>query len=88
MELKHTFETMELDGEIMAVAMDCAADEDRVMLRLNGSAADILALLKDDTTEDAVVAGMLEQYDADEATIRENVRDYIQTLREANLIVE
>lgn len=88
MKLKYTFETMELDGEIMAVAMDCAADEDRVMLRLNGSAADILALLRDDTTEDAVVAGMLAQYDADEATIRESVQKYIQTLREANLIVE
>ena len=88
MKLKHTFETMELDGEIMAVAMDCASDEDRVMLRLNGSAADILALLKDDTTEDAVVAGLLAQYDADEATIRGNVREYLQTLREANLIVE
>lgn len=86
MKLKYTFEMMELDDQQMAVPVGEGADEFHGILKLNGSAAEILKLLKEDTTEEAVTAALLEKYDAQEEELRKYVHDYINELKEAGFV--
>lgn len=86
MKLKYTFEMMELDDQQMAVPVGEGADEFHGILKLNGSAAEILKLLKEDTTEEAVTAALLEKYDIQEEELRKYVHDYISELKEAGFV--
>ena len=86
MKLKYEFETVEIDGEIMAVPVGDNADELHAMLRLNETAAAILGLLKEETTEQAVIDGILAEYEGDPAEIAAQVRAYLQTLRDNGVL--
>lgn len=87
MKLKYTFTTMDMDGELMAVPMDCD-DDFRGILRMNGLTSDILKLLEQDTDEDCVVASLLKEYDATEEQIRASVQKVLGILRQEKLLSE
>ena len=76
-KLKYTFETMELDDRIVAVPVGNGAQEFRGVIKLNQSAAEILNLLKQDTTEDTVVAVLKKKYDND-PSIAEYVHEAVE----------
>ena len=86
MKLKYTFEMMEIDDQQMAVPVGDGAQEMHGILKLNKSAAAILELLKEDTTEEQIVQGMLERFDGPEDEIKACVHDYIAELEEAGLL--
>lgn len=79
MRLKYTFETMELEDKVIAVPVGESAKEFRGVIRLNESAAEIFDLLKQETTEEAVVAVLKERY-GDEPEILEFVHEFIENL--------
>ena len=56
MKLRYEFSVMEMDGEYMAVPVGDNAEQFNGMLRMNDVSAGILDLLKEDTTEQAVIA--------------------------------
>ena len=87
MKLKFEFETVELDGEIMAVPVGDNADQFRGLLRLNETAADILSRLKEETTEEQIVEDMLKEYDIDRESLAAHVHSYILKLQEAGVLV-
>lgn len=86
MKSKYIFEQMELDGEIVAVPVGDNAQELHAMLRLNGTAADILKLLAEETTEEAIVEALLQKYSGDKTEITGYVRQYLQTLSDAGIL--
>ena len=86
MKLKYTFETVELDGEIMAVPVGDGAEELHAMLRLNDTAAFILEQLKDDTTEEKIVDNILTEYEGDRDEIAGYVHSYIEQLASFDLL--
>ena len=86
MKLKYTFEMMEIDDQQMAVPVGDGAQEMHGILKLNKSAAAILELLKEDTTEEQIVQGMLERFDGTEDEIKACVHDYIAELEVAGLL--
>ena len=88
MKLKYRFETMELDGKVMAVAMDTAPGEDRIMLRMNVTGAEILQLLREDTDEAAIIAALLQHYAVEEDELRRRVQSTIEMLRGSGLLTE
>ena len=55
-------------------------------MKNNPSAAFIFELLKTEQTEDSIVNAMLEKYEVDESTVREDVRELLAILRSKNLI--
>ena len=55
MKAKYTFEIMEIDDQMMAVPVGEVADELHGILKLNQSAAAILELLKEETSEEEIV---------------------------------
>lgn len=86
MKLKYTFEMMELDDQQMAVPVGEGADEFHGILKLNKSAAAIFRLLKENTTEEAVIAKLLETYDIEEDELKTYVHEYIEELKGAGVI--
>ena len=88
MKCKYMIEKMELDGEIIGVPVGDNASELHAVLNLNEEAMRILELLRDETTEQAVVAQLLKEYDGSEAKIAGAVHSFIDQLRQEGLLEE
>ena len=86
MKLKYEFETVELDGEIMAVPVGDNARELHSLLRLNETAADILELLRTETDAEAVTDALLEKYTGEREEITAYVREYLAQLAEMGVV--
>ncbi len=86
MKTKYTFEIMEIDDQIMAVPIGEKADELHGILKLNQSAAAILELLKEETSEEEIVQKLLEKYESSEEDMRSYVKGYLAELEEAGLL--
>lgn len=86
MKLKDGIVTNSIDGESFAIATGKAAKEFNGLVRNNPTAAFIFELLKTEQTEDSIVAAMLKKYDVDESTVRKDVKELLDLLRNKNLI--
>ena len=88
MKCKYLFEKMELDGEIVGVPMGESASELHAVLNLNEEAMRILELLREETTEEAIVAQLLKEYDSSEEEITPLVHTFIHQLRQEGFLEE
>lgn len=88
MRLKEGLIFHEVGEEHMAVATGEAAKSFNGIIRNNETAAYIFELLKEDTTEEAIVTAMCERYEADEAVIAADVKEIVTRIREAGLLHE
>lgn len=86
MKLKYEFETVELDGEIMAVPVGDNAPELHGLLRLNETAADIIELLRNETDVEAVTDGLLQKYEGEREAIAAYVRQFVAQLTELGVV--
>ena len=88
MKLRYEFSVMEMDGEYMAVPVGENAGTFNGMLRMNEVSAEILDLLKEDTTPEAVHQILRERYlDSDDREIGEALTAFLnQLIREGLLI--
>lgn len=62
MKLKYDFSVMDMGDEIVAVPVGDNADQFHGMIRLNSTAAEILELLREDTTPPEVHKILMERY--------------------------
>lgn len=75
-------------GKQYVVAATGKASKDfNGMIRLNASAAYVFELLKEDMTEEALVAALLKEYDVDEETAKLDVDAFLSKLKEAGALV-
>jgi len=58
------------------------------LLRSNKTAAEIIEMLKTDTTEEKIVAAMQKKYDVPTETLKADVHKIIETLRSVSAINE
>ena len=86
MKLKNGFVTHEMYGEQIMVATGEARFSG--LVRSNATAAFIVDCLKTETTRDAIVAAMLEKYDASEDRIAADVDKVIASLRSIGALDE
>lgn len=86
MKLKDGIVTNSIDGESFAIATGKAAKDFNGLIKNNPTAAFIFDLLKTEQTEDSIVKAMLEKYDADEDTVRADVRELLSLLKNHKLI--
>ena len=88
MKLRYEFSVMEMDGEYMAVPVGENAGNFNGMLRMNHVSAEILDLLKEDTTPEAVHQILRERYpDSADREIGEALTAFLnQLIREGLLI--
>ena len=88
MKLRYVFSVMEMDSEFMAVPVGENAGSFNGMLRMNQVSAEILDLLKEDTTPEAVHQILRERYpDSADREIGEALTTFLnQLIREGLLI--
>ena len=86
MKAKYSFEIMELDDDQVAVPVGVGADGFQGVLRINETAAFILKLLEEDTTEERILDQIMEQYSGNRDEISEYIHEYIQILRQEGIV--
>jgi len=85
MKLSKDFITQDIDGTQVMVSV---GDGFHGIVRSNRTAADIVDLLAEETTEEEIVEAMAEKYDAPREVIEEDVQKILQTLRGINALEE
>lgn len=88
MHLKHTFETMELDDQIVAVPVGERAAELRGVIKMNETSAFIFECLKTETSEEAIVDALSKEYNAPLQVLKNDVHQYIESFRKRGLLIE
>ncbi len=88
MKIKENFMLRKVADCFVVVPIGAAVSEFNGMINLNEAGAFLWQLLENDTTEEAVVKAMLEQYDVDEATAKADVARFVAQLKDAALIEE
>ncbi len=86
MKLKYDFVTNEVADKIVAVAVGDDMTKFNGFIKMNDTGAYIFNMLKNDVTEDQIVAAMLNDYKgATEEEVRTTVRDFIAELVKAEV---
>ncbi|MBQ4569314.1 MAG: PqqD family protein [Ruminococcus sp.] len=88
MKIKENFMLRKVADCFVVVPIGSAVAEFNGMINLNEAGAFLWQQLENDTTEEAVVNAMLEQYDVDKATAEADVKRFVSQLREASLLDE
>ena len=87
MKLKYNFVTNQVADKIVAVAVGEDLNHFNGFVKMNDVGAFIFDLLKNDITEEAIVAACLKQYpDATEEEARETVSGFIAELKKEDIL--
>ena len=87
MKLKYNFVTNEVADKIVAVAVGDDLQKFNGFIKMNDVGAYIFNMLKNDVTEDEIVAAMQKDFeDATEEEIREAVKEFTDKLRASDVI--
>ena len=87
MRIKEGFILRKVGKQYVVAATGKASKDFNGMIRLNASAAYVFELLKEDMTEEALVAALLKEYDVDEETAKLDVDAFLSKLKEAGALV-
>lgn len=87
MKLKYNFAIQKVTNFWAAVPVGRDARTYKGVMSLNETARDMIEFLREDITEEELVQKMLAEYDIDEATLRPQVREFIQKLTDADVLV-
>lgn len=85
MKLKSTFVTHDTGDGLLMIS---AGGEFNGMVRSNSTAKDIINMLANDTTEENIIAAMLEKYDATREQIEGDVKSVLATLKKIGALDE
>ena len=86
MKIKSGYLLKEIAGTFLVVAVGRRAKEFGGMINLNETAATIWKELEKGATEEQLVAKLLEEYEVNEKTAKDNVKDFIKQLKDADLL--
>ena len=87
MRIKEGFILRKVGKQYVVVATGKASKDFHGMIRLNASAAYVFGLLKEETTEEALVEALQSEYEVEEAIAREDVSEFLTKLKGAGAIV-
>lgn len=80
MKLKDGFLLRKVAGEYVVIPTGAELDLN-MMITLNGTGAFLWEKLQAETTEDALVAALLAEYDVDEDTAKKSVVTFVEKLK-------
>ena len=88
MKLKYNFVTNEVADKIVAVPVGDDLEKFNGFVKMNDVGAYIFNMLKNDVTEDEIVAAMLKDYeDVTEQEVRETVKEFTDKLKAADVLI-
>lgn len=88
MKLKYNFMIRQIMDEYVVIPAGESAIAVAGMIVTNDVGATLWEGLKTDTTEDALVARLLEEFDIDSATAKQDVSEFIASIRKLELLEE
>ncbi|MBQ7385842.1 MAG: PqqD family protein [Ruminococcus sp.] len=86
MKIKENYMLRKVADCYVVVPIGAAVAEFNGMINLNEVGAFLWRQLESDTTPEAVVAAVLEEYEVDEAVAKADVDKFVKELQEAGLI--
>ena len=87
MRLKDSYETLAMRDKTIAVPLGDDVQFNGAV-KMNRTAAAIFELLKEETSEEAIVEALARRFDAPREKIAGDVRRYLDAFRKKNLIIE
>ena len=85
MKIKEGFILREVAGQIVVLPTGNQLDLN-MMITLNDTGRFLWEHLQEETTEEALTAALLEEYDVDEALAQKSVAGFVQKLRDGDLL--
>lgn len=86
MRLRHEYELLDLDDQVVAVQLGEDTEGFNGVIRLNETAAMIFRGLQQDTSEEALIDLLAEHYDSDRTVLSSDVRKCVSELAHRELI--
>ncbi|WP_347488032.1 PqqD family protein [Desulfoscipio sp. XC116] len=86
MKIKSDYVMREVAGTCVVVPTGKASIDFSGMISLNGTGAFLWKQLAEDKTEQELLSAMLEEYETDEATVKADISEFLQKLKEADLL--
>ncbi len=87
MKIKGEFVLSEIGGEVIAVSIANEKGDFDGMINLTETGAFLWRLLEKDVTEDYLVEELLTNYNVDEQTAKLDVKEFINKLKEKDLLI-
>jgi hypothetical protein len=78
----------EIGGESIVVPVGARTVDLRGIIKLNATAAFLWKMMEKGCTQQELVEGLLEEFEVDEATAVSDVENFVETLRNNNLLDE
>lgn len=88
MKLKYEFAVRNIAGEYILVPMGAGALQFSGMVTTNAVGAAICDCLTEDTTPQAILENLLQEFDIDEATAKADMEAFLADLDKAGLLEE
>lgn len=88
MRVKNDYMLKNVAGYYVVVPVGDGALNFNGIINLNESGATLWDAMKEDVTEEALVAALTAEYDVDEVRAAEDVKAFVKKMKEANLIDE
>ena len=88
MKLKYDFLLRDVGDRVVAVAVGEGSENFQGIINMNRSSRVIFELLRKETTEDEILAKLMEQYEGTEAFFREEIRKMVLKLRNGGVLTE
>lgn len=85
-KLKYMFETMELDGCIIAVPVGELASKYHGVIKLNDTGAAILEMLKEEISETEIINALIKRYDVPVEKLSADVQKFISVFQEHDML--
>ena len=86
MKLKDGFVLRKVGGQVVVLPINADLDLNK-MIKLNETGAFLWERMREETSEDVLVAALLAEYDVDEATARRCVESFAGKLRDHGFLV-
>lgn len=88
MRLKDDFILHNTGDDFVIIATGEAAKNFNGMIKLNNMGGEIVTLLKNEITEEKVVKAIVDKYEVDYDTAKEDITNLLNSLRKVGIIIE
>lgn len=86
MKIKEGFMLRQVGGQAVVVAVGAASRDFNGIIRLNSVGEFLWKALEEETSEEMLLSRLLSAYNVDEATAKSDIKDFIDRLKEADLL--
>lgn len=88
MKIKNGFILRKFADKIVAVATDEMADCDNTFIKMNSTGEFVWNVMQNDVTYDFIIKSLLDKYDIDEETAKNDLNEFLATIKKAGLLDE